>query len=171
MSHFIAAPGHTPSGPDGQGWNRLSLNAGPISSGQCALRPRSYEKLWESLNRPPHFGGYAPCASRDRDCRACPVANTEPRRLATFTADVLVRLRGDERLPECHLMNKPEDGWASRSYVWTWQELCMLIARGGWRLGDRMRDEHSEGFWLHATLPSRGGCYGWEPRAEAHPAA
>jgi hypothetical protein len=159
MSFFIPAPERR--SPDGQGWNRLSLNGGAVSYGQCALRPRCYASLWESLNRPPHFGGYGPCVARG-ECGGCTVAG-EDRRLETFTPDVLVRLRPSPPIDECHLMNKPEQGWASSSRVWTWAELRALLTRGGWRLGDRYRDEDGDGFWLHAALPRRHGCYGHEP--------
>lgn len=158
MSYFIPAPAR--QSPDGKGWNRLSLNAGPVSDGQCALRPRCYATLWESLNRPPRWGGYGPCVARGR-CDGCPVA-IENRRLETFTPDVLVRL-WPSPIDECHVMNHPEKGWESSSRVWTWAELRALLARGGWRLGRRHRDDDGDGFWLHAVLPRKDGCYGHEP--------
>jgi len=47
MPIFLPAPAHQPTGPDGQGWNRLTV-AAPAPSAQCALRPRTYAALAES---------------------------------------------------------------------------------------------------------------------------
>lgn len=160
MSVFIPVPERDPRGPDGQGWNRLSLNAGPVSYGQCALKPRSYPALWETLNRPPHFGGYGPCTRRERDCRNCPVYNLPPTRLESFTPRVLFRIRPVHRevkpghlmvappVDELHLMNHPEKGWASSSRVWTWNELVRLQ---GWELDGYHHDDDGDGFWMRCT--------------------
>ncbi|WP_170223095.1 hypothetical protein [Nonomuraea turkmeniaca] len=40
---------------------------------------------------------------------------------------------------------KREDGWASRSYRWTLDELAFV---DGWVYDRPHADEHSSGFWL-----------------------
>jgi hypothetical protein len=165
MPIYLPAPAHDRRGPDGQGWNRLSLNAGPVHAGQCALRPRSYATLRESWDtRRAQWGGFGPCgrAGYGRevpDCRTCPVLAGERRELHSFEPDVLVRvlIRDGQTIGEPHVMNRPGNGWESTSQVWTWQELARLE---GWRLGRRHVDEHGEGFWLHAEWPPSGGVYG-----------
>jgi hypothetical protein len=158
MPIYLPAPTRDVRGPDGGGWNRLSLNAGPVYPGQCALQPTSYATLWESHDtRRARWGGFGGCV-RGGACAGCPsLTPAEPRRLLSFTPDVLVRiLVRSGAADQPHVMNRPEDGWASRSERWTWPELAHLT---GWRLGRQHVDEHSDGFWLHATHAS-GGVYG-----------
>ncbi|MGW5456616.1 hypothetical protein [Nocardia sp. NPDC003979] len=46
MTIYLRPPEPNPGGPDGQGWNRLSLNAHTsVPAPQCALRPRTYAAL------------------------------------------------------------------------------------------------------------------------------
>ncbi|MFF3665434.1 hypothetical protein [Microtetraspora malaysiensis] len=72
MPIYLPAPAHDSRGPDGDGWNRLSLNAGPVYPGQCALAPTSYATLWESQDtRRARWGGFGPCV-RCGDCTSCP---------------------------------------------------------------------------------------------------
>ncbi|MEV4116171.1 hypothetical protein [Nonomuraea sp. NPDC049695] len=47
-----------------------------------------------------------------------------------------------------HVMDHAETGWASPSQRWSWTDIARLEK---WRLGRPHRDEHSDGFWLHAT--------------------
>jgi hypothetical protein len=156
----LTPPAYQPTGPDGQGWNRLSLNAHGSKTPQCALRPRSYATLVESQDtRRAQWGGFGPC-SGDGFCRdECLVLAVRSERLRSFTSDVLVRLlpRGEGVPDQAHLMNHPEKGWDSSSQVWTWEELARLE---GWRVGRPHRDEHGDGFWLHATADPVNGCYG-----------
>lgn len=167
MPVYLSQPRHDGRGPDGQGWNRLSLNAGPTVD-QCALKPSSYATLWESQNTTrARFGSFGPC-TREGACSDCPVLaealNPEPFR--AFTDSVLVRVLSrpsrvgvfgtDTRVP--HLMNKPEQGWGSTSFPTTWQRLAQIIGHG-WTLGRRHVDQDSPGgangeaFWLHKQHP------------------
>lgn len=156
MPIFLSAPVREPSGPDGQGWNRLTA-AAPGPSAQCALRPRSHAALVESQDtRRARWGAFGPC-TRAGNCAGCPIASAAPRRLRSFTRDVLVRFLPRGGRTELHLMNNPAKGWDSSSSVWTWDELARLQ---GWRIGHAHRDEHGEGFWLHAAHPPQGGKYG-----------
>ena len=148
MPTFLPAPGYRPGGPDGQGWNRLTL-AADLCLDECALRPRSYATLWESLNRPAcvQYGLYGPCG-RGGDCRNCPVFNAAPQRLHRMDPDdphVLVRVfdNGQPRvIVNPDLPDNPGNHW---SYPWTWEELRRLE---GWKLGEHGWDEWGEWFWL-----------------------
>jgi hypothetical protein len=168
MTIFLDAPRHRPGGPDGQGWNRLSLNAHMgTPSGQCALRPTSYATLHESRrdSRLAEWGSYGRCGRGAGACDACPLLRREPRKFDAFTDRVLVRLEkrpampgglfGDQGVPDRPwVMNRPEDGWGSRGEPWTWEELAALQ---GWRVGRQYRDEHGEGFWLEREQMTEGG--------------
>ncbi|MFD7205923.1 hypothetical protein [Streptomyces sp. NPDC059893] len=144
----LPAPTPRPGGPNDQGMNRIALNPAALGvDDQCALRPRSFATLWESQDtRRARWGGFGPCV-QDGDCPTCPIFRAEPQHLDAFASRILVRIAADGRP---HLMNRAEDGWASLSIRWTWQELARL---DGWTLGRRHHDEHSEGFWLEHAVP------------------
>jgi hypothetical protein len=147
--HLEAPKGHA-HGPDGKGWNRLSMGGhmgAPLA--QCALRPTSYAALRESQDtRQARWGGFGACVS-DGQCDTCPVFQTAPKELRALDDRVLVRIHPhDGRL---YLMNRPEDGWASGALRWTWAEVARL---NGWEIGRRHHDEHSDGFWLERSDPA-----------------
>lgn len=153
MTIRLKAPEYKPGGPDGKGWNRLSLNAHMgTPADQCALQPRSWGHLAES--RPSsllaRWGNYGRCIRPAGSCGDCPVFAAKPTTLAAFTDQVLARILPREGIDEVHLMNKPEDGWASSSRRWSWEELARLV---GWKVGRRAVDEHSDGFWLVKENP------------------
>jgi hypothetical protein len=142
--HLAAPQGHT-HGPDGKGWNRLSLGGHMgTPSAQCALLPTSYPNLVESQDtRRARWGGFGTCNSAGR-CDNCPIFQTAPKQLQALDDRVLVRIHPhDGRL---YLMNRPEDGWASGALRWTWAEIARL---DGWEIGHRHRDEHGDGFWIN----------------------
>ncbi len=143
MPILLTAPTRQNRGPDGQGWNRECINSmGAFVEDECALRPRDYTHLIEAQDtRRARWGGYGACV-RSGKCDTCPVFNAPPRTLRSLDDRVLVRI-GPEGRP--HLMNRPEDGWASLAQRWTWQDLARI---DGWTFGPRHRDEHSDGFWL-----------------------
>lgn len=173
MPIHLRAPQYRPGGPDGRGWNRLSLNAHiGTPADQCALQPRDYPTLYESRTGRARWGGFGPCTSGGA-CATCPIYAAPPATLHAFTDRVLVRLRKRPapdglvvQAPpdEPHIMNRPEDGWGSRSNVWTWDALARLA---GWQIGRRHRDEHSDGFWLVAETEPRHGVYGHPATKEA----
>lgn len=167
MTIRLEAPQYKPGGPDGKGWNRLSLNA-HMDEGrpQCALRPRSYPLLWESQDsRRSRWGGYGTCIRPEGSCVGCPVLERHTE-LRSFTPSVLVRIKwlyagegiGAQGYQQPWVMNRPDNGWGEYGYIWSWDDLARLQ---GWRVDSRpYRDEHSEGFWLHATRRScSGGAY------------
>jgi hypothetical protein len=144
MPIHLKAPAYRPGGPDGQGWNRISL--GSLAGDQCALRPRDYSHLRESQDtRRASYGGYGPCIS-DGDCTNCPILQAAPRHLNSLDDRVLVRTHRDGHV---YLMNRPEDGWASLALRWTWQDIARLE---GWTIGRAYRDEYSDGFWLERAV-------------------
>ncbi|GAA2861348.1 hypothetical protein [Nonomuraea rubra] len=155
MPIYLEPPACRPGGPDGRGWNRLSLNAHMgQDAAHCALRPRSYGKLYESQDtRRASWPGFAACINENR-CDTCPIFNAEPTELRSFTADVLIRI--DER-GRPWAVNKPEQGWSSSAQLWKWDEIARL---SGWKIGARHVDEHGEGFWLHAVGEPVNGTYG-----------
>ncbi|OHV32868.1 hypothetical protein BBK14_33775 [Parafrankia soli] len=162
---YLPAPAHRAGGPDGQGWNRLSVWGSP--GDQCALKPMSWASLRASRNTA-RFAGYGYCGpcTRRGECDGCPTLSAyqeKPRRTLMFGhPTALVRiLERPGRPRELHLMDRPDQGWGSTSLPWTWAELARLP---GWNIGRHFRDEHSEGFWMIATT-SRNGLYGdptWE---------
>ncbi|MFD1546964.1 hypothetical protein [Nonomuraea guangzhouensis] len=83
---------------------------------------------------------------------------TKSTELRSFTSDVLVRIAGGQLF----VMNKPEQGWETSSQCWTWNEVVHL---DGWELGGCYRDEHGDGFWLHAVGGPVNGIYGTSKEA------
>jgi hypothetical protein len=144
---------YKPGGPDGKGWNRLSLCAHMGQpADQCALQPRTWQTLSESRRdtQLSQWGSYGRCTF-DGPCEECPLLTAKPLTFGAFTEQVMVRIMPRQFVDELHFMNKPEDGWASFSYRCTWEDLARLV---GWRIGRPFRDEHSEGFWLVKENPA-----------------
>jgi len=146
----LEAPRHQSGGPDGRGWNRLSLNAHmgkPLA--QCALRPTSYAQLLESQDtRRARWGNFGCCVNAG-DCEACPIFQAAPKHLDSLDDRVLVRIHPHDG--HLYLMNRPEDGWASLGLRWTWAEIARL---DGWEIGRHHNDEHSDGFWITRPAPT-----------------
>ncbi|GGS84934.1 hypothetical protein GCM10010156_49440 [Planobispora rosea] len=166
MPIYLPAPAHDPRGPDGQGWNRMSISWGAVFRAQCALRPLYATKLFESHDtRRAAWGGFGPCL-RDGDCTTCPVIRPR-RRLESFTERVLVRVLERDGRSEYHVMNRPEQGWASRSMTWRLDDLAVV---DGWTWDGLHYDEHGRGFWLRATRSPEDfglfGIYGSAPTRE-----
>ncbi|OEJ49738.1 hypothetical protein [Streptomyces agglomeratus] len=55
---LLSPPAYGPSGPDGQSWNRLSLNAHFGVPHQCGLLPTSYSALLESMTGRQRWGSF-----------------------------------------------------------------------------------------------------------------
>jgi hypothetical protein len=160
VSIYLEPPAHDPRGPDGQGWNRLSLNAHMgRPAGRCALRPRTYPTLWESMRNTAHCrwewgSGYARCHRQGR-CGDCPVLAAAPRTYHAAAAQVLVRIRElgepSDLIPggirsELWLMEHPKGDRETPGQRWSWDEIRRL---DGWRIGRAHRDARSAGFWIH----------------------
>lgn len=142
MPIHLPAPTVRPGGPDGQGWNRLSIVW--EASAQCALQPTTPATLMESFDtRRARWGGFGSC-SREGSCAECPIfqRRDEPFVIHSFDARVLVRVDPSGRPG---ISNRPEDGWAALHRWVTWEQLSRAQ---GWVWNGFHRDEHSEGFWL-----------------------
>ncbi|MEU6595288.1 hypothetical protein ABZ923_39860 [Streptomyces sp. NPDC046881] len=132
----LPAPAHQPGGPDGQGWNRLSIASCWTPIDQCALRPTNWPTLFESHDtRRASWGNFGACV-RKGDCGDCPVWEG-PEGGFTLGAEViadevLVLVEdGQPRVPTGKGYFEPA----------TWEQLARLT---GWTLGRR----HPQGFWL-----------------------
>lgn len=148
MPIFLRAPAHNPAGPDGQGWNRLSIWS--PAGDECALRPHSYAALIESQDtRHARYGGFGACI-RQGQCDGCPIRTRPVRELHAFTDRVLARISPSDGHP--WLMNHPDKGWASFGYRWTWEDVARVP---GWTIGDRHVDQHGDGFWLVRAEPQQ----------------
>lgn len=155
----LEPPTHRHGGPDGQGWNRISLNAHMgTPTAQCALKPTTAATLVESWDtRRARWGNFGPC-TRDGSCATCPMLDSDPTRIPAHTERILVRLKPSDaagvNLPPDtpYIVDDPDAGWVSPRYRWTWSKLSRLI---GWRFDGMHRDEHGDGFWLHKDDPSR----------------
>ncbi|MDQ0762035.1 hypothetical protein [Streptomyces canus] len=162
MPIYLRAPEAPAGGPDGKGWNRLSLNAHGGLPNQCALRPRRWGALLESHDtRRARWGGFGHCINRG-DCNDCPV------RAAVYEQCTVVPVNAPRVLVRCEPVFAPgtlfggPDAW--RLWVttgpddqdyrnrqpkpWTWEHAVRVH---GWDLGRPYLDEHGEGFWLERT--------------------
>ncbi|MFD8078975.1 hypothetical protein ACFV3E_40750 [Streptomyces sp. NPDC059718] len=166
MPVFLEPPAPQPGGPDGRGWNRLSLNAHMASpSPQCALRPRTLPTLWESQDtRRARWGNFGPCVKGRRACDdACPVwaALRQPaERMPFHAARVLVRMVTEQDpdpaaafnatvRTQLYVTDRPESpAWRTTAPEWSFESITRVR---GWEIGRRHVDEHGEGFWLHRT--------------------
>ncbi|WP_019061737.1 hypothetical protein [Streptomyces prunicolor] len=160
MPIFLRAPEAPAGGPDGKGWNRLSLNAHFGLPNQCALRPRRWGSLLESHDtRRARWGGFGPCVNRG-DCNDCPVRQAVDEQWTVIPVNVprvLVRI---EPVFAADTMFTGPDGW--RLWLTTgpddrdyrnrpplgWDAMARVR---GWDLGRPYIDEHGEGFWLERT--------------------
>ncbi|MGW1624660.1 hypothetical protein [Streptomyces sp. NPDC002172] len=169
MPIYLRAPEAPAGGPDGKGWNRLSLNAHGGFLAQCALRPRRWGALLESHDtRRARWGGFGPCINRG-DCDDCPL------RMSINDRWTLVPVNAPRVLVRCEPVFAPDtlfggpDAWRlwvttgpdDQNYrerqprPWTWEDAVRVR---GWDLGRAHLDEHGEGFWLERTthIPAWG---------------
>ncbi|MER6632238.1 hypothetical protein ABT301_29160 [Streptomyces sp. NPDC000987] len=160
MPIYLRAPEAPAGGPDGKGWNRLSLNAHGGFPAQCALRPRRWGALLESQDtRRARWGGFGPCINRGH-CDGCPVRTAlhEQRTDVPVNAPrVLVRcepvfapgtLFGGPDTWRLWVTTGPDDRDYRNRQPWTWEDATRVR---GWDLGRPHLDEHGEGFWLERT--------------------
>ncbi|WP_405183585.1 hypothetical protein OG225_41935 (plasmid) [Nocardia sp. NBC_01377] len=167
MPLYLPAPEPDPRGPDGLGWNRLSLAAHySTPPAQCALRPRRYPALYDTRRdtRLAQWGPYNRCIRPRRwgqltgpDCRSCPILTASPTTLDTDADRVLVhvttrtigQLWATESIDTPHLDHDPATGRHTHSTAWAWEELVRLH---GWAIG---RADHRVGFWLERRTGPR----------------
>ncbi|MFF4179677.1 hypothetical protein [Streptomyces sp. NPDC001750] len=168
MPIYLREPEAAPGGPDGKGWNRLSLSAHfGTGGGQCALRPRSWGALVEAQDtRRARWGGHGPCI-RSGQCDDCPVLEALHTRCTVIPVNaprVLVRIEpvftpglaftgpAGYRL---WVTTGPDERDYRNRQPWTWDHAVRVP---GWDLGPAHFDEHGDGFWLERTtrVPALG---------------
>lgn len=153
MPVYLPAP--QAAAPDGRGWNRLRIET-PYGTGECALRPLTATKLFETWDtRRAAYGGFGPCPRRG-DCDGCPVFArlSGPRpRLSALADQILFRIH-PHHPGELWAMDHPERGWESWGYIWGFDELALVQ---GWDFDRLHHDEHGEGFWLRRVLDGGSG--------------
>lgn len=105
----------TPTGPDGQGRNRLTLYPGtPVA--RCMLRPSNWQAAWELHNRPslaePTLFG---ACTGSGDCATCPIANK--RRTEYHRSPVMVGVvREFPSDGSVWILNRRDKGWGEFGY-------------------------------------------------------
>lgn len=178
MPIYLRAPEAPAGGPDGKGWNRLSLNAHFGLPAQCALRPRRWGALLESQDtRRARWGGFGPCVNRG-SCDDCPVTKALDERCTVVPVNaprVLVRVEpifasdtlfGGPDGYRLWVTTGPEDRNYRNGQPWTWDDAVRVR---GWDLGRPYLDEHGEGFWLERTarVPALGCVITSRPRSSS----
>lgn len=167
MPIFLPAPEAPAAGPDGKGWNRLSLNAHFGFPAQCALRPRTWGGLIIAQDtRRAVWGNHGRCIRRGQ-CDGCPVRTAlydQCTVVPVNAARVLVRVEivyapgtrftgpAGYRL---WMTTGPDDRDYQHRTPWTWEDATRVR---GWELGPFYCDELGEGFWLERTeaVPATG---------------
>ncbi|MFF3378082.1 hypothetical protein ACFYXF_34665 [Streptomyces sp. NPDC002680] len=167
MPIYLREPQAAPRGPDGKGWNRLSLNAHSGTGSQCALRPRCWAALIEAQDtRRAHWGGHGLCIRRGQ-CENCPVMEAWRGQCTVVPVNaprVLVRVElvfaqgtmfTGPATYRLWVTTGPEDRDYRNGQPWTWEDAARVR---GWDLGSGYFDEHGEGFWLERTtrVPALG---------------
>lgn len=149
---YLESPGYQPGGPDGQGWNRLSLNAHMgAERPQCALRPTGYVQVFD-LSRAgtlhARWGGHGVCDSGEPGaCLTCPRLTAKPQTLDTDVDRIAIRIVESSR--EVGTIGVAYTSRLEQDAVPGWRPTWADVWRAdGWRVGRRFRDERGEGFWL-----------------------
>lgn len=146
MPIHLEPPGHDPRGPDGLGWNRMSI-AQITPGAQCALRPHSYSHMWISMTdtRRATWGGYGACI-QEGDCDTCPLLRGRDGPQIPESDTWCVRIHDHNGAP--YLMNRPDGGWYETALRWEWTTLANAISVDGWDVGPLLEDQHGRYFTL-----------------------
>lgn len=121
MSVRLEPPTHEPTGPDGQGHNRLAV-IGRTPRTQCALRPMTEGAFWESRDtQRARWGNCAPCDGPS-DCNYCRrLRHGAPWLWATETVTIRIDEKGQP-----WVMNRPDRGWAETGLLTSWEALAAI---------------------------------------------
>ncbi|MBQ0888556.1 hypothetical protein KBZ94_27160 [Streptomyces sp. RM72] len=90
---------YEPSGPDGQGWNRLSLNAHFDTPAHCGLRPIRFASLFEARTGRQRWGGYERCMGAKLVSRPVPDVSPDTPRIRCGTCPVYQNAREHPPVP------------------------------------------------------------------------
>ncbi|RSN14843.1 hypothetical protein DMH25_07870 [Streptomyces sp. WAC 01325] len=165
MPLFLEQPTY-PRGPDGRGWNRLSLNAHFDRRHQCGLQPTRFAALYEALTGRQHWGGFGRCfVGHPGSCGSCPV---QLRRLAREgginwpdeTPLLLARVRPWPLTPGA-LFADPASGRSSLELS-PWRggqpvldaDWVEILNTPGLLISWCWQDEQGEAFWLVRSHPA-----------------
>jgi hypothetical protein len=137
MPIYLPAPEHNPSGPDGQGWNRMAIHG--MCGDECALRPKSLPAFLDSQDtRRARYGLYGSCTTGGNCAECSTFENTTPWPWMTDT----VCIREVDGRP--HVMNRQEGGFSERSIQTSWESLLATKHASA----KMFRDEHGAGVIL-----------------------
>ncbi|MFE1478563.1 hypothetical protein ACFW6N_32525 [Streptomyces cyaneofuscatus] len=177
MPLFLEQPSYGPRGPDGQGWNRLSLNAHFDTRHQCGLMPTTYAALYESTRGLQSWGPYERCSSSGH-CSACPVQRLHLERdgvdWPAGSPLLLARVRPLPLSPG--LMFADPAAGRSTLHLRTWRgedvdvEADWRTVRNspGLRLGRAFWDEEGHAFWLVRSNPAAASAVVRTRRFQSH---
>ncbi|WP_331733245.1 hypothetical protein OG948_60480 (plasmid) [Embleya sp. NBC_00888] len=166
MPIFLDQPGYGDRGPDGLGWNRLSLNAHFDRRHQCGWQPTDFPTLFESMTGRQRWGGYERCHRLAPGwCGQCPVQARVLAREGGLewppgVAVFLARVRPLPPTPGA-MWADPASGRSTLDlYAWpdertaipaTWQEVRRTP---GVRIGWAWHDDDGQAFWLTRDNPA-----------------
>ncbi|MEU6331475.1 hypothetical protein ABZ851_29990 [Streptomyces sp. NPDC047049] len=156
---FLPQPSYCPGGPDGQGWNRLSLNAHFDTRHQCGLLPQNYAALWESMTGRQAWGGFGRCSRlAPGQCGGCRIQQLHMAHdgidWPAKTPLLLARVRPLPPTPGSVFVNVTAGLSELEMVSWlgepTGVEADWRTVRNtaGLRLGRGFRDADGEAFWL-----------------------
>ncbi|WP_446046433.1 hypothetical protein [Streptomyces olivaceus] len=90
---------YSPHGPDGKGWNRLSLNAHFDTPAHCGLRPIRFATLFESRTGRQRWGGFERCIGAKLAPLPAPAASSDTPRVRCGSCPVYQNAREHPPLP------------------------------------------------------------------------
>lgn len=144
VSYLITVPHpRMPRGPDGRGWNRLSINPmAPVE--RCSLKPVTRQAALDTARGMAQFGNkfaYDHC-ERDGDCTSCAHAT---RYRDDWNPGWIIR---EDDNGHVWLLGNQEKGWAAFGYCYaSWQ----VLMNKTW-LPKLVRQKDETGFyWIEAT--------------------
>ena len=138
MPIFLPAPEHNPSGPDGNGWNRIAVHG--MCLDECALKPNTVAAFFEAQDtRKARYGSFGPC-TKHGNCSECDVFK-QRRNWRWFGDEILVRVDGSGAP---WVMNRPDNGWEEYGEPTKWKYLLQLDGV----VFERWRDEFGTGVMM-----------------------
>nr|WP_233337831.1 hypothetical protein [Pseudomonas aeruginosa] len=147
MPIYLEGPSYDPRGPDGDGRNRLRIDSIDPQP-RCALRPRTFAGLRESMNTAiAQWGSHFDVCSGGGECSAC-FRFTRRHNIQSPPDALIVRLHPDGSL---HYTSDVKAGWNASLTPIAWDDLASL--EEGWSLGRVLRDEHSQYIPLNRARP------------------
>lgn len=127
MPIYMQSEERSPSGPDGEGWNRFAIST--LCVDECALKPLRLTAFFEAMNtQHSKYGMYGPCANKG-ECGDCHVYSRE---IEHKFMDECMYIRISNDVP--WIMNRLNNGWeeygkrTSFEYLLSLQDVDFSIA-------------------------------------------